>query len=191
MKKLLVINACVHRKTSRTQRLCRAWIERLCAQEPYEIEEVILEEEGLSALDSGSLARRNRLMQEGKTEHVMFHQARQLRKADEIIIAAPYWDLSFPASLKCYMEAVSVVGLTFHYVGDNETAGLCRAERLTYVTTAGGYIGENNFGYAYVKAMAQLFGIPEINQIRAEGLDIRGADVEQIIRQTVEKIEER
>ena len=189
MKKLLVINACVHRKTSRTQKLCRAWIDHLCAQEPYEIEEVILEEEGLHALDTGSLARRNRLMQEGKTEHVMFHQARQLRKADEIIIAAPYWDLSFPASLKCYMEAVSVVGLTFQYVADSRTEGLCRAKRLTYITTAGGYIGENNFGYAYVKAMAQLFGIAETDMIRAEGLDIQGADVEQIMRQAVDKIE--
>ena len=183
MKKLLVVNACVNRETSRTQRLCHAWMDLLCQQQPYEIEEVILEEEGLHALDTGSLAYRNRLLQQGKTEHNMFRQARLLRKADEIVIAAPYWDLSFPASLKCYMEAVSVVGLTFHYLPDGRPEGLCRAKRLTYITTAGGYIGQRNFGYEYAKAMADLFGIDETKEIHAEGLDIVGADVEQIMQQ--------
>lgn len=113
----------------------------------------------------------------------MFRYAREFRKADEIVIAAPYWDMSFPASLKCYLEAVSVVGLTFHYLPDGTPEGLCRAQRLTYVTTAGGYIGENNFGYDYVKAIAGLFGIAQTKEIRAEALDIVGADVEGILRQ--------
>ncbi len=183
MKKLLFVNACVRRDTSRTQRLGRVWIHRLCREQPCEVEEVILEEEALSGLDTGSLARRDRLLNEGHLEHEMFRYAREFRKADEIIIAAPYWDLSFPAALKCYLEAVSIVGLTFHYRMDGTPEGLCRAKRLTYITTAGGFIGQNNFGYEYIRGLAELFGIEEIQEFRAEGLDIIGADTEAILKQ--------
>lgn len=183
MKKLLFINACVRRETSRTNRLSRTWVVRLCREEPYEVKEVILEEENLRGLDTGSLARRDRLLSEGHLEHDMFRYARDFRKADEIVIAAPYWDMSFPAALKCYLEAVSVVGLTFRYRVDGTPEGLCRAKRLTYITTAGGFIGENNFGYDYVRALVGLFGIAETQEFHAEGLDIVGADTEAILKQ--------
>lgn len=188
MKRLLIINACVRRDTSRTNRLCRVWVDRLCHDEPYEVQEVVLEEKNLHGLDTGALGHRDRLIHEGHMEHEMFQFARDFRKADEIVIAAPYWDMSFPAALKCYLEAVSVVGLTFRYREDGTPEGLCRAKHLTYITTAGGFIGENDFGYTYVRALAGLFGIPEIKQIRAEGLDIVGNDVEDILRKVEDKI---
>lgn len=189
MKRLLVVNACVRRDVSRTNRLCRTWVQRLCRVQPYETEEIILEELGLHGLDTGSLARRDRLLSEGHLEHEMFRLARDFRKADEIVIAAPYWDLSFPAALKCYLEAVSVVGLTFHYQMDGTPEGLCRAKRLTYITTAGGFIGENPFAYGYIKALAELFGIEKTQEFHAEGLDIVGADVEAILQQAEANIQ--
>ena len=188
LKRLLLVNACVRRDTSRTNRLCRVWLDRLCRDEPYEVQEVILEEENLHGLDTGSLGHRDRLLSEGHLEHEMFRLARDFRKADEIVIAAPYWDMSFPAALKCYLEAVSIVGLTFRYRMDGTPEGLCRAKRLTYITTAGGLIGENNFGYTYVKALADLFGIAETQEFRAEELDIVGNDAEEILRKAEDKI---
>ena len=188
MKRLLIVNACVRRDISRTNRLCRVWMEQACRDEPYEVQEVILEEENLHGLDTGTLGHRDRLLSEGHLEHEMFRYARDFRKADEIVIAAPYWDMSFPAALKCYLEAVSVVGLTFRYRMDGTPEGLCRAKRLTYITTAGGCIGENDFGYTYVKALAELFGIAETQEFCAEGLDIVGNDVEQILRKAEEEI---
>ena len=59
---------------------------------------------------------------------------------------------------------------------------MCKAKALYYVTTAGGFIGQNDFGFAYVKALAQnFFGIPEIHRYAAEGLDIFGADAQAIM----------
>lgn len=188
LKRLLIVNACVRRETSRTNRLCRVWVEKLRQEEPYEVKEIILEEKNLHGLDTGSLGHRDRLIQEGHLEHEMFSFARDFRKADEIVIAAPYWDMSFPAALKCYLEAICVVGLTFRYREDGSPEGLCRAKRLTYITTAGGFIGQNDFGYTYVKALAGLFGIADIKQICAEGLDIVGNDVEAILHETEDKI---
>lgn len=50
------------------------------------------------------------------------------------------------------------------------------------MTTAGGPIEERNFGFEYVKALAQMFyGIPEVMCFTAEGLDIVGADVAAIM----------
>lgn len=51
--------------------------------------------------------------------------AEQFAQADEIVVAAPYWDLSFPSILKVYLERVCVTGITFHYV-ENREEGLCR-----------------------------------------------------------------
>ena len=42
----------------------------------------------------------------------MFDYANAMAQADMIVIAAPYWDMSFPASLKIFLEAASVVGIT-------------------------------------------------------------------------------
>ena len=99
-----------------------------------------------------------------------------------VVIAAPFRDLSFPAVLKQYLEQINVRGITFFYTPEGLPAGLCRAKRLTYVTTAGGDFFPEEFGAGYVKALAQNFyGIPEFRLLKATGLDIIGADVEAIM----------
>ena len=99
--------------------------------------------------------------------------AKQLAAADMVVIAAPYWDLSFPSSLKVWIENVAVWGLTFRYSENGQPVGLCRAKKLIYVTTAGGIIGAYNFGYDYVAGVCKvLFGITESEQIYQEGLDM-------------------
>jgi len=60
--------------------------------------------------------------------------------------------------------------------------GLCRAKRLFYVTTAGGPILSEEYGFGYLRELCRTFyGIPEVKCIKAEGLDIWGADVETIL----------
>lgn len=105
--------------------------------------------------------------------------------ADTVVIAAPYYDLSFPAMLKQYFEQINVLGLTFTYSETGTPKGLCKAKDLYYVTTAGGPIISDEFGFGYVKALAKCFyGIENVYQIKAEGLDIIGADVEAILNST-------
>lgn len=112
-----------------------------------------------------------------------FRFARQFQKARLIIIAAPFWDLSFPAILKQYLEHVSIVGLTFKYSEDGQPIGLCRAEKLWYVTTAGGPLFCPEFGFGYVNALTTgMFGVKECEMVKAEGLDVWGNDAEEILR---------
>ena len=98
------------------------------------------------------------------------------------MIAAPFWDLSFPAAVKQYFEQINVRGITFFYTPEGIPSGLCRAKCLTYVTTAGGDFVPEEYGAGYVKALAQSFyGIPEFRLLKAAGLDIIGADVDAIM----------
>ena len=110
----------------------------------------------------------------------MLRYAGQFANADEIVIAAPYWDLSFPAILKAYLEQITVAGITFEYA-NGRPRGLCKAKRLTYVTTSGGPILDD-FGYEYVKALAQKFyGIPQTKAYRAMNLDVNRIAAEDIL----------
>ena len=128
-------------------------------------------------------------MREGDLANPIFAYARQFAQADEIIIAAPFWDLSFPAVLKSYLEQINVVGITFRYTPEGIPEGLCRAKRLYYVTTAGGEFVPEQYGFGYIKALAQNFyHIKDIELIKATGLDIEGAPVERIMLDCEERI---
>ena len=130
---ILFVNACV-RKGSRTKQLA----DRFLATKKQPIAEVRLEDVAFPRVDEAFLKKRDELIHSGKYDDETFALARQFAEADEIVIAAPYWDLSFPSSLKQYLEQINVVGVTFRYADDGVPEGLCKAERLTYVTTAGG-----------------------------------------------------
>ena len=89
--------------------------------------------------------------------------------------------MTFPAALKVYLEWASAIGVTFGYTKEGQQVGLCKARHLVFITTAGGPIGNLNLGYDYLKAWANMVGIPETHCLTAENLDIRGADVEGIL----------
>lgn len=176
MENILFINACV-RENSRTLELARCILNQLSGQ----ICELNLEQENLKPLDGNALENREQLISENHFSDGMFQYAKEFAAADTIVIAAPYWDLAFPALLKIYLEQITVCGITFRY-NKGVPQGLCRAKQLIYVTTAGGTIYDN-FGFEYVKALAQtLYGIDEVLFFKAENLDIDGNDVNEILR---------
>lgn len=182
--KTLFINACV-RGESRTYRLAKKLLERLGGYE-----EIALENAGLKPLNRERLARRDELLAAGDAAAPELSEARRFAEAEAIVVAAPYWDLMFPALLKIYLENVTVCGVTFYYTDEGVPTGLCRAKRLYYVTTAGGPVFQN-FGYDYVAALAKgFYGISDTRLISAEGLDIRGADIEKILAEAERKIKQ-
>ena len=183
---ILFINACV-RGESRTKKLAEKLLEKL--NRP--VEEVRLEEINFPIVDEDFLNMRDRLISEGSLDIPVFKLARQFSEAETIVIAAPYWDLSFPAVLKQYFEQVNVVGITFRYTEEGIPEGLCKADRIFYVSTAGGIYAPTEFGFGYVKALAQgYYGIGDVRLIEAVGLDIYGADVEAILEEAEETIED-
>ena len=173
---ILFVNGCV-RENSRTLELAQA----VLAKEIDQIEEIRLYPDGPEGLDARKLALRDELLASKDFGHPMLRWARQFAEADAIVIAAPYWDLAFPAKVRAYLEEVTASGVTFRYGENGIPQGLCKAKRLIYVTTAGGPIFQN-YGYEYIKALAQgFYGIPNVSIVKAEGLDIRGANPDAIM----------
>ena len=137
----------------------------------------------ISPLNNAALERRLKRALAGDFSDPMFNFAKDFASAETIVIAAPYWDLSFPALLKCYIEQISVIGLTFAYDDAGRPYGLCEADRLIYVTTSGGPMFNEDAGFGYIKSLAQSFyGIQNVSCIKAENLDLIGADAESILR---------
>lgn len=186
MKKTLFVNACV-RPDSRTNILAQHVLKKIGG----EIEEVNLEQENIQPLNRQRLQEREDLLKKKDYSADMLKYAKQFAAADTVVISAPYWDLSFPAMVKNYMEAVTVQGVTFYYNEEGIPQGLCNAKKVIYVTTAGGPVAEFNFGFDYVKGLCQLlYGIGDVTCYKAEMLDVIGMDVEAILKKTKDEIDE-
>ena len=184
MNNILFINACC-RDNSRTNELAQHLLDNLNGQ----VVSVNLFEENISPINAELLSVRDNLLKDGKTNDKMFTLANQFAKADTVVIAAPYWDLMFPSILKVYLENITVCGITFRYSEKGIPQSLCKVKNLYYVTTSGGFIGEYNFGFDYVKALAKgFFGIGNVKCFSAEGLDIYGADVAEIMQKAKENM---
>ena len=182
---ILFINCCV-RSDSRTKRLAEAFLGLLDG----DVKELRLEDVDFPLTDEKYLVRRDALIAQEKFDDPLFAMARQFAEAEKIVIAAPYWDLSFPASLKQYIEHINVLGITFLYTPQGTPEGLCKATDLYYITTAGGVFCPEEFGYGYIKTLAENFyGIKNTRMISAQGLDIYGADPEKIIDEAIQKLE--
>ncbi|MCR5121549.1 MAG: NAD(P)H-dependent oxidoreductase [Ruminococcus sp.] len=175
----LYINSCV-RKDSRTNRIAKALLDKM-----GEYTELFLPAEDIRPLTEETLSKRDALLAAAKYDDPMLRYARQFAEADKIVIAAPFWDGSFPSVLKVYIENIYAVGIVTVYGADGVPQGLCKADELIYVTTAGGeYIPD--FGYGYIKALAEnCFGIKRTRLIKAEMLDIIGADAEQLVNEAI------
>ena len=186
--KVLFVNACVRSTDSRTYQLCKDYIAKL--PEDAQVVEVNLDEAGIKPLDKELLKRRDALLALKNFDDPMFNYAKQIMEADHVIIGAPYWDLSFPALLKIYLEQCSVTGLTYIYNEKGIPEGQCKAKSLSYITTSGGPIGDFNFGYDYIKGLCLLFGIPKTHFASAEALDVWGNDIDAIMAGAKEKITE-
>ena len=190
MKRILFVNVCMRgAEQSRTWRLCQAFL-AVCKRRWPEAE--ILERDltacDLPVLSGPVAAERDRRFRENPRDS-MFDPAHEVAQADLVVIGAPYWDLTFPAALKIYLEWASVLGITFHYTREGRQEGLSRARELVYLTTAGGYLAGKNYGFDYLKGLAAMFGIPSAHCLAAEGLDIQGNDGQAILEEAAERAE--
>ena len=166
--KLVVINACVRQADSRTLRIAEPIIEALAKR--YEIIRYDLPEmEGIVPLTPALFAERGN----GIIPSWALEAARAVAAADRILIAAPFWDMSFPALLKCFFEQTSLFDITFSDNGKT-CIGLCKAPQVLYVTTRGMDIATGDpceQATPYMKALGCLWNLGEITTIAATNMD--------------------
>ena len=183
MEKILFINACI-RPESRTLELAKYLLSFL----EGEVEEVNLEKENIQPLNTQRLKLRQDLLAKEAFDDPMLRYGCQFKQADTIVIAAPFYDFSFPSALKVYFEAIANVGLTFYYDENEEPQTLCRAKRVYYVSTCGSEFVPA-FGFEYVKTMFENFyHIHEANCFYADKLDLLNSDPDRIMNKAKEAI---
>ena len=195
MEDLLFINACVRGQKSRTLQLARRF---LGAWQHAHPEAVITERDlcrdRLSPQYPEILEERDALWSAGKLDDPLFQPARQFAAAGRIVIAAPFWDLSFPAILKIYLERISVTNITFGYDDLSRSVGLCIADKLLLITTRGGdfsipEISWMEMGARQLEALCAMYGIPSFQCLTAQGLDDIRNDKEAILAQAMDQAE--
>ena len=186
MRKARIVDCCLRGRESRTAKLLSAFVDALPAD--VEAETLVLEEEALSCLTGAHFMQRQRLLDAGALDHPRFRYARQFAAADLVCVAAPFWDLSFPALLKVYIEQVSVDGITFTAREDG-LAGLCRGTDLVFLTTRGGfYEGDPmEMGSRYLDALHTFFGFDRYACVAADGLDVDPAAAPEALAQAIER----
>ncbi len=187
--KVLFIDACISvHAPSRTRYLCDHYLDQM-KKDGHEVIHLDLASSGVERLNAETLAKRDALLAAGDFDDPMFDMAKQFRDAERIVIGAPFWDLSFPAILKDYIENIMVTGITFSYNDHGMPVGMCSADKLVYIMTAGGPVMNFNFGYDYVKSIATLMlGVKEAELVCAENLDVFGSDVDAILADTCAKM---
>lgn len=182
-KKLVVIDACVRQDQSRTWRIAEPIVDALMKR--YETTVYHLPEmEFIVSLNPGTFAERGN----GETPQWAIDCAKTIAEADRILIAAPFWDMSFPAVLKAFIEQTSLYDITFADNG-KECVGLCKCEKVLYITTRGMDIQTGDpreQGSPYIKALSALWGLGEVLVLAASGMDYAGEDgVERKIAEAV------
>lgn len=95
----------------------------------------------------------------------------ELLAADTIVIGAPIYNFSVPASLKAWVDLVARAGLTFKYT-ENGPQGLLEGKRAILAVASGGTkVGsEIDFGSGYLKHIMGFIGITDVEIVAADQL---------------------
>ena len=169
METLLYLNVCIREAESRTKQIAAPVLEAL--RKRYEVQTIDLTHLTMPPINY----QRHLGRMAGTVDPQALSWAKQVAAADRIVIAAPFWDMSFPAILKIFCENVSLFGVTFGEHPDHTARGLCRAKKLMLITTRGFDIEDGSpldQGSSYLKALGWLWGIPEVVTVSARGLDL-------------------
>jgi FMN-dependent NADH-azoreductase len=167
MKKLIVIDSCM-RAESRTKLILDAAVAELSKR--YEVEIIDVNSVGLPPLDNVTYVDQR---ENGNIPPLAVEIARKVAACDRLVVAAPFWDMSFPAILKSFFENISLFDITF--TDDGTTcSGLCKCEKVLYITTRGMDIKTGDpleQGSLYLTALSFLWGLGEVITVAATNMD--------------------
>lgn len=187
--RFLFVDCCISQrgKDSRTRALCNAFMDRYRELHPDDLYEVVdLQRLNLKPFNQTSLDDRDALAAVKAYDAPIFALARQFRDADRIVVGAPFWDLSFPAMLRIYIEYISAGGVTFS-CDEKGIHGACKGGRLAYLTTGGDVERPNSLGVENWRQLCGQFGIPRFDYIFAGGLDLGDGREPELMAQACEQ----
>jgi FMN-dependent NADH-azoreductase len=120
----------------------------------------------------------------------IWNHAEQFISADKYVFVTPMWNLSFPAVLKMYIDAICVAGKTFHYTATGPVGLLGNpGKRCLLIHSSGGFhFGEKeDHSIPYLHTIMNFMGIEEFEAIVLEGVDAFPEQAGEFNRRAVEK----
>ncbi len=196
MSTLLYVHANPKPKgTSRTLRISHAFVEEYKQSHPGDtVIELDLYKENIGFLNNESVLMHNVQPGEGR-DHPQLKYAYQFLEADKIVIAAPFWNLSFPAIIKAYLDYVTVSGITFKYTSQGPI-GQCQGKKAIHIVTRGGAYSEEplaalELGDRYLKTLFTFLGFDEYTTMAIENMDRTSTDVEAVLEDAVKNAQQK
>lgn len=115
---------------------------------------------------------------------------KDIQEADIIVIGVPFYNFTFPSTLKSWIDSIAIPGKTFSYA-DGTPKGLIHGKKL-YLNFAVGGVYENglieNMEY-YLKTLFAFIGITDVEVFQSQGMMVPQLKDENLAK-TVAKIEE-
>lgn len=99
----------------------------------------------------------------------------ELQSSDIIVIGAPMYNFTIPASLKAYFDLIARPGKTFNYTSSGQMVGLLQKKTAIVVITSGGTpIGSSmDFSKEYIRSFLKFIGINNVNFIELDQTGFR------------------
>ena len=180
MEKILFINACYNYEKSRTLYLANKIFEKFDIDSNFDFEEVRLKDLHLLPLSEEKLKLRFDLANKHLFDMDMLTYSKKVLSADIVVIAAPFYDYSYPAILKLFIENISVPNLMYNYTNDGYE-GYARGRKFIYITTRGANMPESeDFGFLNLDRMFKLFGFKNTQLIGFGGTDFYKEPLKEI-----------
>ncbi|HFD2043368.1 MAG: FMN-dependent NADH-azoreductase [Clostridium perfringens] len=190
MSKVLYIKANIKNEgESRTFKVSDSFVEEYKRNNPEdEIITLDLYKENIDFLRADDLGKLFGPKDEESKNNSILKYAYEFAAADKYIIAAPMWNLSFPAILKAYIDYVSVSGITFKYTAEGPV-GLLNNKKAVHIVSRGGAYDNSPYemGDRYLRTILGFFGIKDIETIAIDNLDVIGVNVEEKVEEGIEK----
>lgn len=190
MSKVLYVKANIKNEgESRTFKVSDSFVEEYKKNNPEdEIITLDLYKENIDFLRVDDLGKLFGPKDEESKNNSILKYAYQFADADKYIIAAPMWNLSFPAILKAYIDYVSVSGITFKYTAEGPVGLLNNKKAVHIVSRGGGYDNSPyEMGDRYLRTILGFFGIKDIETIAMDNLDVMGVNVKEKVEEGIEK----
>jgi len=101
----------------------------------------------------------------------------EIKDADIVVIAAPIYNFSVPASLKAWIDMVARVGLTFNYTSEGPVGLLTGKKAYVVIASGGTQIGSDiDFASGYLRHVLGFIGIHDVSLISAERFNHEDTD---------------
>ena len=113
----------------------------------------------------------------------------ELQQADIVVIGAPIYNFSVPASLKAWIDMIARARLSFRYT-ENGPEGLLKDKKAYLVVASGGVpVGSPvDFATPYLRHVLSFVGITDVEIIAAEKLNTQADDAMDAARARIAEV---